>query len=104
MNGAERRDTMASNFAPSKTDSIELLRDAVAWANGQNENYWHPSVGESMPTNTVIGVYLAVVRHLGSTIEDVIADDLPFKWSEYNAEDQAAINYVRRAFGLRPKR
>ncbi len=95
---------MASNFAPSKTDNIELLRDAVAWANAQRENYWHPSSGESMPADTVIGVYLAVVRHLGSTIEETIADDLPFKWSEYNAEDQAAINYVRRAFSLPPKR
>ena len=104
MDGAERRDTMASNFAPSKTDSIELLRDAVAWANGQNENYWHPSDDAPMPATTVIGVYRAVVRHLGSTIEDVIADELPFKWNEYNVEDQAAINYVRRAFGLRPKR
>lgn len=93
-----------SNFALTSEDSIELLRDAVTWANAQNENYWHPSVGKSMPAATVIGVYLAVVQHLGSTIEETIADELPFKWSEYNDEDQAAINYVRRAVGLRPKR
>lgn len=91
-------------FSPTPKDNIELLRDAVAWANAQREDYWHPAAGESMPFATVIGVYLAVVRHLGSTIEEVIANDLPFKWSEYSSEDQAAINYVRRALGLRPKR
>lgn len=95
---------MARLFTPTPKDNIELLRDVVAWANAQREDYWHPSVGESMPAATVIGVYIAVIRHLGSTIEEVIADDLPFKWSEYNAEDQEAINYVRRALGLPSKR
>lgn len=93
---------LPTTFASDITDDIDLLRDAVAWANAQREDYWHPSGGKSMPVATVIGVYLAVVRHLGSTIEEVIADELPFKWSEYSAEDRAAINYVRRA--MRPKR
>lgn len=95
---------MSSLFTPTPKDNIELLRDAVAWANAQREDYWHPPVGESMPVATVIGVYLAVVRYLDSTIEEVIADDLPFKWSEYNDKERAAINYVRRALRLPSKR
>lgn len=91
-------------FASNINDDIDLLRDVVAWANAQREDYWHPSPGMTVPARTVIGVYIAVVRHLGSTIEETIADPLPFKWGEYNAEDQEAINYVRRALGLRPKR
>lgn len=95
---------MGHHFTPTLNDNIDLLRDVVAWANAQREDYWHPSPGATVPARTVIGVYIAVVRHLGSTIEEVIADDLPFQWSEYNTEDQRAINYVRRALGVAPKR
>ncbi len=91
-------------FAANINDDIDLLRDAVAWANAQREDYWHPSSGVAMPAQTVIGVYIAVVRHLGSTIEEVTAEKLPFPWSTYSDEDQEAINYVRRAIGMRPKR
>ena len=95
---------MRMTFGPKATDSIDYLRDAVAWANGQREDYWHPASGEAMPWATVVAVYKAVVRHLGSTIEDTIADKLPFEWNTYTKEDQAAINFVRTAFGLSQKR
>lgn len=89
-------------FSPGLNDNVDLLREVVTWANAQREDYWHPSKGFAMHTNAVIGVYLAVVRCLDSTIEEVISDDL--LWDEYSLEDQAAINYTRGAFGLPPKR
>ena len=85
--------------------SVDLLRDVAAWANGQREDYWFPSPPRKpMNWRTVIGVYLCVVRHLGSTIEEVTADTLPFPWRSYDEQDRAAINYVRVALGLRPKK
>lgn len=89
--------------APPADADLGLLRRAVAWANSQREDYWFPD-GQPMPWATVLGVYCAVVRHLGSELEEVIADNLPFPFSSYSKEDQAAINYVRTAVGLPRKR
>lgn len=94
---------MAIHFRPAETDTIDLLRAVTAWANAQREDYWHPAPGKAMPFDTVVGVYLAVVRHLGSSIEEVIADELPFPWGTYTEWDRAAINYVRTALGM-PRR
>ncbi len=94
---------MSIPFAPASAD-IEYLRNAVRWASAQREDYWHPAPGKSMPWETVLGVYGAVVVHLGLEIEEVIADELPFPWRTYNDEDRAAINYVRTALGLSRRR
>lgn len=88
---------MSAKFTPGKTDDIELLRKVVVWANSQREDYWHAGPS-SMPAMTVIGVYLAVEVQLRTTIEEVLDDDFP--WSEFTEADQAAVNYVRRAFNL----
>lgn len=95
---------MPSHFLDQHpSGDIDYLRRVVAWANAQREDYWHPAPGKHVSWLNIVAVYNAV-QFLGSEIEEVIADDLPFPWVSYTKDERRAINTVRSALGLPFKR
>lgn len=82
------------------TKDLDYLRAVVAWANGQDEDYWF-GVDRTMSAEDVMRVYDAV-QYLKADVDEIVTDELPHPWSSYSKKDQDMINAVRVAFGRRP--